>query len=90
VMLAYVITHYLQHVWTALDMTVEEGLQHLATLCAMELVSKNEGVCHVIPTPRPTVAQLLEAANVRLPQGLPYLGARVVSRKELPKRRVTR
>ena len=57
VMLAYVITHDLQHAWSALDLTVEEGLQHLSTLCAMELVSEGQGVCQVIPTPRPTVAQ---------------------------------
>ena len=88
VMLAYVITHYLQHAWSALDLTVEEGLQHLSTLCAMELVSEGQGVCQVIPTPRPTVAQLLEAADVRLPPALPHLGARVDSRKGLPKRRV--
>lgn len=88
VMLAYVITHYLQHAWSALDLTIEEGLQQLSTLCALELVLKNQGVCHVIPTPRLTVAHLLEAADVQLPQALPHLGARVVSRKGLPKHRV--
>jgi hypothetical protein len=53
----------------------------------MQLAIKDEGSIHRIPTPRKASAELLEAANVRLPKVLPQLGARVVSRKKLQSRR---
>jgi len=87
VMLAYLITHALQQAWANFDLTVEEGLKELSTLCSMEMRMKGQGSCHRIPTPRQTSAQLLQAAAVRLPHVLPYLGATVVSRKKLPTRR---
>jgi len=87
VMLAYLITRYLQHVWSEMDLTVEEGLHQLSMICSMEIVIPNQSTSHTIPTPDPTVATLLEAAQVRLPKALPHLGARVVSRKKLPSRR---
>jgi hypothetical protein len=87
VMLGYLITHYLQEAWSDLDMTVEEGLKQLSTLCSMQLAIKDEGSVHRIPTPRKASAELLEAANVHLPKVLPHLGARVVSRKKLQSRR---
>ncbi len=87
VMLAYLITHALQQAWANFDLTVEEGLNELSTLCSMEMRMKGQGSCHRIPTPRQTSAQLLEAAAVRLPHVLPYLGATVVSRKKLQTRR---
>jgi hypothetical protein len=53
----------------------------------MEMIIKDQGSCHRIPTPRQTSAKLLQAAAVRLPRVLPYLGATVVNRKKLPSRR---
>ena len=87
VMLAYLITHALQQAWANFDLTVEEGLKELSTLCSMEMRMKGQGSCHRIPTPRRTSAKLFQAAAVRLPRVLPYLGATVVSRKKLPSRR---
>jgi transposase len=87
VMLAYLLTHYLQQAWSAFDLTVEEGLNQLSTLCSMEMLIKDGGSVHRIPTPREASAQLLKAANVRLPRVLPHLGARVVTRKKLQSRR---
>jgi transposase len=87
VMLAYLITHYLQQVWADFDLTVEEGLEELSTLCSMEMRIKGQGSCHRIPIPRQTSAQLLQTAAVRLPHVLPCLGATVVTRKKLPSRR---
>jgi transposase len=87
VMLAYLITRYLQHVWSEMDLTVEEGLHQLSMVCSMEIVIHNQSAYHTIPTPDPTVATLLEAAQVRLPKVLPHLGTHVVSRKKLPSRR---
>jgi transposase len=87
VMLAYLITHALRVAWANFDLTVEEGLKELSMLCSMEMRMKGQGPCHRIPMPRQTSAQLLQAASVRLPHVLPYLGATVVSRKKLPTRR---
>src|SRR5437764_1201012 len=41
VMLAYRIIQYLTACWSSLDLTVEEGLQVLATLCLVEVSPKN-------------------------------------------------
>lgn len=90
VMLAYLIIRKLQQAWTDFDLTVEEGLKQLSMLCSMELVIKDEGSCHHIPTPCRTSAKLLQSVNVRLPNVLPHLGATVVSRKKLQSRRITR
>jgi transposase len=87
VMLAYLITHYLQQAWADFDLTVKEGLEELSTLCSMEIRIKGQGSCHRIPIPRQTSAQLLQATAVRLPHVLPCLGATVVSRKKLPSHR---
>ncbi len=90
VMLAYLIIRYLQKAWMNFDLTVEEGLNQLSMLCSMEMVSKEQGSCHRIPTPCQTSAELLKAANVRLPKVLPYLGVNIVSRKKLQSRRQNR
>jgi len=90
VMLGYLITRYLQEAWSVFDLTVEEGLNQLSTLCSMEMVTKDQFSCHRIPTPRQMSARLLKAANVRLPRAIPHLKARVVSRKKLQSRRKTR
>jgi len=90
VMLAYLIARNLQRVWADFDLTVEEGLKQLSMLCAVEIVIKDEGSCHRIPTPAQTPDKLLRAAKVRLPKVLPHLGAKVVSRKKLPSRRLSR
>lgn len=83
VMLAYQITHYLQQVWAEFNLTVEEGLAQLSLICSTKMVSRDQESCHRIPRPGSTVAKLLKAANVHLPQALPDLGANVVSRKQL-------
>lgn len=87
VMLSYLITHYLQHVWVNLDITVEEGLKYLSTLCSIKMAIQDGEACHRIPTPNQTIAALLTNANVRLPNVIPHLGACVVSRKKLRLRR---
>jgi hypothetical protein len=83
VMLAYLITHYLKQAWAGLDITVNEGLAGLSMLCSMEVVIKDKGSCHHIPTPRLLEAELLKAVNVSLPKVLPHIGTKVVSRKKL-------
>ena len=83
VMLAYLITHYLQQAWADFDLTVKEGLNQLSMICSTEIVIRGQERCHRIPTPGDTAVKLLDAANIRLPKALPHLGGRVVSRKKL-------
>ena len=88
VMLAYLIARYLRQAWEALDLTVEEGLDQLTTLCATQILVKDEVRCNQIPAPRSLSQKLLKAADIHLPTALPCLGARVVTRKKLTERRV--
>jgi transposase len=87
VMLAYQIVRYLQQAWVDFDLTVEEGLRELSNLCSVEMIVKDRASCHRIPTPRLTSAQLLKSLNIEMPEALPILNARVVTRKKLQTQR---
>ena len=89
VMLAYKIVRELQRAWQPFDMTVEEGLHQLTTLCSTVVHIKGEASCQKIPTPRPASQELLEALGVRLPTVLPHRKVEVVTRRRLPSRRKT-
>src|SRR6266700_1574337 len=52
VMLAYQIIRYLASCWSPLDITVEEGLHALTTLCLVEVSPTQAPSYHCIPTPR--------------------------------------
>jgi transposase len=87
VMLAFLIRRELSQAWQGLNVTVEEGLAQLATLCSMEVKVEGGASCLRIPTPRDGSSALLKAASVRAPEVLPHLETRVVTRKTLPERR---
>ena len=87
VMLAYLIRRDLSQAWISLDVTVEEGLNQLQTLCSTEINVDGGGSCLRIPTPNPTTLPLLKALNIQLPKLLPHTETRVVTRKKLPQRR---
>jgi transposase len=87
VMLAYRVIRALRMAWARLDVTVEEGLEHLKTLCSQELRVKGGGVCLRLPEPRDQSLKLLRAAGVKLPSVLPRSPACVVTHKKLPSRR---
>jgi len=89
VMLAYRIVQELAARWREIDLTVEEGIKELTTLCADEVLVQGTPRCNKIPEPRPQVQQLLKAAGVRLPEALPCRGVRVATRKKLTKNRST-
>src|SRR5215831_6198268 len=86
VMLAYLIRRDLSQAWTTLDVTIEEGLNQLQTLCATEISVQGGGSCLRIPTPSPSSLPLLQALNIQLPKLLPHTETRVVTRKKLPER----
>lgn len=87
VMLAYLIRRELSRAWTALDLTVEEGLDQLQTLCATEIRVKGGRSCLRIPRPRHTSRALLDALHITLPEALPHTETHVVTRRKLPSRR---
>jgi hypothetical protein len=90
VMLAYLIRRELSQAWTSLDVTVEEGLNQLQTLCSTEISVEGGGSCLRIPTPSPATLPLLKALPIELPKLLPHFKTRVVTRKKLPQRRQVR
>jgi transposase len=89
VMLGYLIRRQLSRAWAAIDLTVEEGLEQLKTVCSMEVKVKDGGSCLRIPVPTPQCRKLLNALDIRLPEALPHKDVPVVTRKKLPERRRT-
>src|SRR5262245_33406551 len=89
VMLAYQIIRYLASCWSAFDVTVEEGLQALTTLCLVEVAPHNAPSYHCIPTPRASVAQLLHSADITLPKAFALSGTRVSTKKKLQSERLS-
>ena len=87
VMFAYIIIRMLRGAWQKLDLTVEEGLKQLSTLCSMEMKVKNQASCLKIPHPREKSRQLLKALDIRMPIALSHRKVRVVTRKKLTGRR---
>jgi hypothetical protein len=90
VMLAYMIIRALRQAWAHLDLTVEEGIDQLATLCVMDVHLEGHGTFCRIPKPRASSQRLLEAVGTHLPDTLLERKARVVTRKQLPERRKKR
>jgi hypothetical protein len=88
VMLAYQIIRYLASCWSACDVTVEEGLHALTTLCLVEVAPHNAPSYHCIPTPRDTIARLLHSADITLPKAFALSGVRVSTKKKLQSERL--
>lgn len=90
VMLAYLVVRALRRAWAELDVTVEEGLEQLKTLCSIEVRTANGGTCLRIPEPHATSRALLRALELQLPEALPHTDVPVVTRKKLPEQRKKR
>jgi Transposase DDE domain len=88
VMLAYQIIRYLASCWSAFDVTVEEGLHALTTLCLVEVVPQHAPSYHCLPTPRDTIARLLQSADIKLPKAFSLSGTRVSTKKKLQSERL--
>jgi Transposase DDE domain len=88
VILASQIIQYLSACWSPLDLTVEEGLHALTTLCLVEVSPTNAPSYHCIPTPRDTIARLLHSADITLPKAFSLSGVRVSTKKKLQSERM--
>jgi transposase len=83
IMLAYLVAYHLRRCWSDVDLTVEEGIAELASICAIQLIMPNGLGCQVIPEPRPLGKGLLERINITLPDAVPHRNITVVTRKKL-------
>jgi len=88
-MLGYLLVQELTRCWHSLELTVEEGLAELKTLCTTQVVVKGKSLLHNIPEPRESVSALLTAARIELPRKLASRGIHVSTRKKLTEERKT-
>jgi hypothetical protein len=82
-MLAYLFIDQLQKAWRDVELTVEEGIAELASICSLEIHMRDHVVCQTIPQPRPMGKTLLEKLNITLPQAIPSRKAIVATTKKL-------
>ena len=87
VMLAYKILRRLRSAWKEFDLTADEGVKQLSTICSMELKVKGEESCLKIPKPLKELEALLKALDISMPRVLPHMEVAVVTRKKLQKQR---
>lgn len=87
VMLAYAIIKHLDECWKNLDITVNEGIDALSSLCLCDVNVNNTLVANTIQVPRDDLAQLLQAANLKLPIAMPAAISNVSTRTKLQDRR---
>lgn len=84
-MLALKVRRHLERAWWPLEVTVEEGLRELETLCVMELVHPQSGevIARQVPEPSVRQRQLLKALNLSLPATVPQGRVTVGTRKKI-------
>ncbi len=87
VMLACRLRFVLEEAWRLLDITVEEGLNQLSTLCAIQTTIGAEAGYLSVPEPRDSVAELFKALNISPPQTLPWRKGKVDTKQKLQSRR---
>ena len=90
VMLAYSIIQALAQHWRHLDLTVQEGLDQLATLCLNEITLPDQSISYQLPKPRDTVQKLLDAAHVHLPTKIAAKNGNVTTKTKLTSRRTVK
>jgi transposase len=86
VMLALLLQRELERCWTALDLTVEEGIDELGAIQTEQIRLGGVTINH-IPKPNDRAAKILEKASVVLPTALPQIQARVHTKKMLSSER---
>jgi len=88
VMLSYAIVHELKKLWKDPDVTVQEGVKSLDTLCSTHILKDRKEICQKIPEPNELNRRLLEASDIIMPDVLPSMGVKVATRKRLADRRM--
>jgi hypothetical protein len=77
----------LARLWHQLDITVQEGLDQLASLWLTEIKISNQPDSYRHPTPRDNIQRLLDAAHIRLPAKITSIPSRVSTKTKLTDRR---
>ena len=83
IMLAYMLTHELRQLWCDIELTPEEGIAELASICTAEVNIPDSTAYQTIPEPRPFGRLLLKAAGIALPSAIPSHNVVVDTRKKL-------
>lgn len=83
VMLAYKIIRHLAHCWRDIEVTIEEGIKELDSICLNTIKISEKTPFKTIPKPRALGTKLLEALDIQLPQVIPDHGVTVSPRKKL-------
>lgn len=86
-MLAYMLVYELRRLWQDLEITIEEGIEELSSVCATEVIIGGVAI-QTVPTPRQMGQQLLKKANVTLPDAIPRRDVAVHTRKRLVDERI--
>lgn len=86
VMLAYLIERRLRESWRGIECTVPEGIDELGSIRGI-VIKLGQGICQKIPKPADFVSELLNAANIKLPEVFPVQQVRVATRKKLVSQR---
>jgi transposase len=88
IMLAYLLAYQLRRLWYDVEVTVEEGVRELASICSVEVVSPDGRLSYqTIPEPRDMGKTLLEKTGISLPDAIPCRNANVDTRKKLTSER---
>ena len=90
VMLAHRLIQELQQCWAQENLTVEEGIHQLSSLCVTEVLVNGTVKDQLVPQAREQVKRLLELAQVQMPKKLRYSGRIVATRKQLKNSRPKR
>ncbi|MHB8614404.1 MAG: IS1634 family transposase [Candidatus Dormibacteraceae bacterium] len=90
VMLAHRLIQELQPCWATENLTVQEAIDELSSLCVTEVVVNDTVKDQLVPEGRAQVKRLLELAKVQMPKKLHYTGSTVATRKQLKESRPKR
>ena len=86
IMLAYLVAYELRRLWYDVEVTIEEGINELSSLCATEVIVGDVSF-QTVPEPRELSMLLLKRANVTLPGAIPCRKVNVFTRKKLVEER---
>jgi transposase len=86
IMLAYLVAYELRRLWHDVEVTIEEGINELSSLCATEVIIGDVSL-QTVPEPRELGMLLLKRANVTLPDAIPCRKVDVFTRKKLVEER---
>ena len=82
VMLAYMVAKHLRDKWDNIGVTVDEGIDELASICAVKVDIAGVEI-DTVPEPRKLGKKLLERLDVTLPKSFHSKGINVATRKQL-------